>query len=103
MYKKNIIITAVVLLVTAIIAFAGKQYWWKKNAEAITLDGKEELRKLYARHGGENDHFHISGIIRLYDAENKNALKEQTPFVYFKKGNTVYSKMGFLQNFYDGS
>ena len=103
MNKKKIILTASVLLsVTALLAIANNFHWLglnNGNNKEDLPDAKGELRKLYALYGKPDTSFYIKGMIRLYDHENKDALKEQTSFSYLKKRMQLYNQLGYLQTF----
>lgn len=107
MNKKKVILTAgVLLLVTGLLAIANSYHWLGLNTETNKTelpDAKAELRKLYMIYGKPDTSFYIKGIIKLYDHENKDALKEQTPFSYSKKGMQLYSQLGYLQTFISDS
>jgi hypothetical protein len=107
MNKKKIILTAVVLLlVTGLLAIANNFHWLglNRNGNNTELpDAKEELRKLYAVYSNPDTSLNVKGIIKLYDRENKDVLKEKTPFSYSKKGTQLYSQLGYMQSFISDS
>jgi hypothetical protein len=107
MNKKKIILTAgVLLLVTGLLAIANNFHWLGLNSsdnKTELPDAKEELRKLYAVYNRPDTSLNIKGVIKLYDRENKDALKEKTPFSYSKKGIQQYSQLGYVQTFINDS
>src|ERR1700694_410517 len=89
-----------ILLLAGLLAFAGKGRWWQmKEGQPAGLNGPDELRKLYERHQGSHTSLNIPGQIRLYDAEQHNLLKEETPFSYERSGTKAYGRLGYLQTF----
>lgn len=107
MNKKKIILTGgVLLLVTGLLAIANNNHWFGLNSgddKTKLPDAKEELRKIYTLYSKPDTSFYMKGVIKLYDHENKDALKEQTPFSYLKKGMQLYSQLGYLQTFISDS
>ena len=107
MSKKKIILPVLLLFVVSGLFAIAKNYHWfgldiSKNKTDLP-DAKEELRKIYGLYSKPDTSLSIKGIIRLYDRENKDALKEQTPFSYSKKGMQVYSQLGYMETFVDDS
>jgi len=102
--RKFFIPIAVLLVLSGVFAIANNNHWLTPDHNKNELpDAKEELRKLYAIYNKQDTSLTINGIIRLYDRENKDALKEQTPFSYSKKGKRVFNQLGYLQTFFEDS
>jgi hypothetical protein len=103
MKKRRIILIVIVLLgLTGFYAIARSNDWFGGSG-GPAIDAKEELRKLYALYSRQDTQLHIDGVIRLYDKEEKDALKETTPFSYHRSGRQSYSHLGYLFYFMDDS
>ena len=102
--RKVFIPIAMLLVLSGLFAIANNNKWLTPgNAKDELPDAKEELRKLYTIYSKQDTSFNINGMIRLYDKENKDVLKEQTTFSYSKKGKDVFNQIGYLQTFFDNS
>jgi hypothetical protein len=103
MKKRKIILIVIVLLgLTGFYAIARSNDWFGGSG-GPAIDAKEELRKLYALYSRQDTQLHIDGVIRLYDKEEKDALKETTPFSYHRTGRQLHSHLGYLFYFMDDS
>lgn len=99
---KMVIPVVIVLVLSGFFAVANNYHWfgWHTDTgKSILPDAKDEMRKLYSLYNKQDSSFNIKGIIRLFDRENKNVLKEETPFLYSKQGRQFSSQLGYLQTF----
>jgi hypothetical protein len=102
--RKIFIPIALLLVLSGLFAIANSNKWLTPdNAKNELPDAKEELQKLYTIYNKQDTSFNINGMIRLYDKENKDVLKEQTSFSYSKKGKNVFNQIGYLRTFFDDS
>ncbi len=109
MISKKLILMGVVLLTMAgfLTAMAGR-YWWRSTfavpvAEAELPGAAAEYRKIIERYHGRDSASDLSGTIRIYDGENKNALKETKTFRCVRSGGQYYMQLSSLQTFCNGA
>lgn len=62
-----------------------------------------EYRRIMERFAGADSNIDLSGTIRIYDSENKYALKEERTFRYTRYGAQFYAQLSRLQTFCDGN
>ncbi len=95
---------SIVCLALAGVTMAGYQWWHgkKEMAPHRELQAMDELKKVMSAYQRlTKDSANISGMIRIYDKENKDALKETQRFRFFKSGKNTYAQLSYLQTFSD--
>lgn len=105
MTAKKILLPALLLLLTAsLITAASGRHWWKNSTikEKKLPDAVAEYRRLIDRSGLADSLLDLSGTIRIYDRENKDALKEERLFHYSRHGRQYAMQLSYLQSFCDG-
>lgn len=98
MNKKYRILLLAGLLVSAVVVAIGK---WKAGEKA-SPDPKEEFRQLFSKFNSGKLSLHLTGTIRLFDKEQSNRMVEETSFEYIISGSGYYSRLHYLETFFDG-
>ncbi|HET9056046.1 MAG TPA: hypothetical protein VFN30_04275 [Chitinophagaceae bacterium] len=62
-------------------------------------DAKQELKKIYTLYSNADSSITMEGIIRFYDKEKNDALKEQTGFYFTRNKKNFYSRLDYLQTY----
>ena len=104
MTSKKIILS--VLLLSFLTAATAGYRWWKAQAPAPERElpsAVEELKKVMQQYRRIADtSASVAATIRIYDLENKAALKETRTFRYVRCGAGYYAQLSYLQTFCDG-
>ena len=91
------LLSGLLVITTAVVVFAQQHGWFPVTGTQTKPDAKEEFKKVMSVLNASDSVMHVSGVIRVYDQENKNKLQEQNSFIVEKNGHTLYSRMGYQQ------
>ncbi|MBP6589127.1 MAG: hypothetical protein KA229_03410 [Chitinophagaceae bacterium] len=97
--KGNIVILVLILSLTGFFALATGRNWFglgMNQGGNEERDPKEEIKKLVAKYGKLDTSISLKADILLYDRENKDILKETTPFSYERMKNQAAGQLGYL-------
>jgi len=97
-----VLATLIVLLFAAVGQKVGLKHIAPTNEKELPA-AAGEYRRIMERFSGADSNIDLSGTIRIYDSENKYALKEQRGFRYTRYGSQFYTRLSCLQTFCDGS
>ena len=105
MFSKKIILSVVFVLALSG-AMAG-YHWWKISGdqpapEKTMPSAAEEFGKVMLAYGRADSLSGVSGTIRIYDNEDKGALKETKTFYFVRSGAGYYVQLSYLQTWCDG-
>lgn len=105
MSSKKIILSLLLLSILTV-ATAGYR-WWKVRHDTpprALPPAVEELKKVVSQYRRLSDTTaSVAATIRIYDPENKSALKETRTFRYCRSGAGYYMQFSYLQTFCDGN
>jgi hypothetical protein len=103
---KKIFLSA--LLLSALTAATAGYHWWKGRDKTSAPQRElppapEEFRKVMLRYQRTvHSLASVEGTIRIYDQENKSALREVKTFRFVRCGDGYYMQLSYLQTFCDG-
>ncbi|HEY6902141.1 MAG TPA: hypothetical protein VI233_15905 [Puia sp.] len=106
MFSKKILLSLVFVLALSAAAMAGYRWWGHMAVSPVPENplppAAEELARVMRAYREADSSSAISGIIRIYDREDKDALKETRPFRFGRSGKGFYAQLSYLQTFCDG-
>ena len=92
--KKILLSFLLVILLGGAVIYASSINW---QPAGKLPDPRQELARLVNQYTTAAGAFATEGTIKIYDGENNNELKEETPFYFYKNNRDQYLKFGFLQ------
>lgn len=110
--KTFLLIGGLVLALAGLFAAGGRRFWKHGSplaeprvvqAERDYPPAADEYQKIMRCFSTRDSNINIWGNIRIYDGENKYALKEQRTFAFIRYGDQFYSQISRLQTYCDGS
>ena len=97
--KLSIVLLLLLTAVASIWAVRTHIVLVEKEVFLPSVDGREELKKLYAQYMNTSTGVSISGTNQLLDEEHKDQLKEETSFESTRSGKNIYSRLSYLQTY----
>lgn len=104
--KRNIILLFLIFSLSGFFALATGKNWFglgDADPDNELPDPKEEIRKLMEKYSNPDTSIALKADILLYDRENKDALKEKTPFSYERNKTQVAGQLGYLFTYVNDS